>query len=230
MVILATRGLDIVNFSQYSDPCTLCIPSVRTKSYGQRAFSHSAPLWNYLSKAIKNSESALSFKLALKSYLFQRYNSTTGVCVYGGVCTCLCVCVYVCVRVCVCDLYKRILVAIDELRKALRSPERRGTVNYSLLLSSLLLLYEPCILAFWHRVGWKHYKLQHFLVKIYQMWYAIKRNTFILHNKVNISIVTWLVNPEKIFDYLRLVCPIKYGVCWSKFSLKKYFNCDIEIF
>ena len=36
---------------------------------------HSAPtLWNNLSKAIRNSESALSFKSALKSYLFQLYN------------------------------------------------------------------------------------------------------------------------------------------------------------
>ena len=36
---------------------------------------HSAPtLWNKLSKAIRNSESALSFKSALKTYLFQLYN------------------------------------------------------------------------------------------------------------------------------------------------------------
>ena len=53
------------------DTCTLCIPSVHTKTYGQRAFSHFAPtLWNNLSKAIRNSESALSFKSALKGYLF----------------------------------------------------------------------------------------------------------------------------------------------------------------
>ena len=58
-----------------ADTCTLCIPSVRTKSYGQRAFSHSAPtLWNNLSEAIQNFESALSFKSALKTYLFQLYN------------------------------------------------------------------------------------------------------------------------------------------------------------
>ena len=47
------------------------ISSVHTKTYGQCAFSHSAPtLWNNLSKAIWNSESALSFKSALKTYLF----------------------------------------------------------------------------------------------------------------------------------------------------------------
>ena len=58
-----------------ADTCTLCIPSVRTKSYGQRAFSHSAPtLWNNLSEAIRNFESALSFKSALKTYLFQLNN------------------------------------------------------------------------------------------------------------------------------------------------------------
>ena len=36
----------------------------------------------------------------------------------------MCVCVYVCVS----DLYKCIFVAIDELCKALRAPERRGAV------------------------------------------------------------------------------------------------------
>ena len=54
---------------------TLCIPSVHTKTYGQRAFSHSAPTpWNSLSKAIRNSEAALSFKSALKTCQFQLYN------------------------------------------------------------------------------------------------------------------------------------------------------------
>ena len=51
------------------------VSSVHTKSYGQRTLSHSAPtLRNNLSKAIRNSQSALSFKSALKSYLFQFYN------------------------------------------------------------------------------------------------------------------------------------------------------------
>ena len=43
-----------------ADTCTPCIPSVRTKSYGQRAFSHTAPtLLNNLSKATRNSDSSL---------------------------------------------------------------------------------------------------------------------------------------------------------------------------
>ena len=58
-----------------ADTCILCIPSVHTKTYCQRAFSYSAPTpWNNLSKAIKNSDSALSFKSALKTNLFQLYN------------------------------------------------------------------------------------------------------------------------------------------------------------
>ena len=58
-----------------ADTCTLCIPSIHTKSYGQHAFSHSAPtLWNNLSKTIQNSESAFSFISALKTYLFQLYS------------------------------------------------------------------------------------------------------------------------------------------------------------
>ena len=84
-----------------ADTCTLCIPSVHTKSYGQSAFSQSAPtLWNNLSKAIRNSESALFPKSALKTYLFQLYNLTTGMCVC--VCVCCVVCVCACVCVCVC--------------------------------------------------------------------------------------------------------------------------------
>ena len=58
-----------------AESCTLCIPSAHTKSYGQCAFSHSAPtLWNNLSKATRNSDSALSFKSTLKTSLFQLYN------------------------------------------------------------------------------------------------------------------------------------------------------------
>ena len=51
------------------------------------------------------------------------------------VCVCVCVCVFLCV--CVCDLYKCILVAIDELCEALRSPERGGAVQILIIISSL---------------------------------------------------------------------------------------------
>ena len=51
------------------------IPSVHTKTYGQHAFSHSAPtVCNSLSKAIRNSDSALSFQFARKTFLFQLYH------------------------------------------------------------------------------------------------------------------------------------------------------------
>ena len=50
-----------------ADTCILSIPLVHTKTYSQRAFSHSAPtLWNNFSKAIRNSESD-PFKSALKT-------------------------------------------------------------------------------------------------------------------------------------------------------------------
>ena len=49
-------------FYLWLDTCTLCIPLVHTKTYGQRTFPHSAPtLWNNLPKAIRNSEYACSF-------------------------------------------------------------------------------------------------------------------------------------------------------------------------
>ena len=61
--------------SSFVDTSTMCIFSVHTKTYGQRAFAHFRPtLWNNLSEAIRNSDSALSFKSALKPYLFQLYN------------------------------------------------------------------------------------------------------------------------------------------------------------
>ena len=53
---------------------------------------------------------------------------------------CVCVCVCVCVCLCVCDLYQCILVAINELCKALGAPERQGAVQKHSLLSLFLLM------------------------------------------------------------------------------------------
>ena len=48
----------------------LCIPSVNTKSYGERSFSYTAPtLWNTLPKDIRFSQSVSSFRSALKTHL-----------------------------------------------------------------------------------------------------------------------------------------------------------------
>ena len=48
------------------------VPTIRTKTYGQRAFSYAAPyLWNQLPECIKNAESVDSFKRLLKTYLFK---------------------------------------------------------------------------------------------------------------------------------------------------------------
>ena len=50
----------------------LSVPSVMTKTYGQRAFSYSAPyLWNSLPESVKRSPSLPSFKIALKTHLFK---------------------------------------------------------------------------------------------------------------------------------------------------------------
>ena len=49
----------------------LCIPSVSTKSYGERSFSYTAPtLWNTLPKDIRISQSVSSFRSALKTHNF----------------------------------------------------------------------------------------------------------------------------------------------------------------
>ena len=48
----------------------MCIPSVNTKSYGERSFSYTAPtLWNSLPKDIRFSQSVSSFRSALKTHL-----------------------------------------------------------------------------------------------------------------------------------------------------------------
>ncbi|CAH3034447.1 unnamed protein product, partial [Pocillopora meandrina] len=49
------------------------VPTIRTKTYGQRAFSYAAPyLWNQLPECIKNAESVDSFKRLLKTHLFKK--------------------------------------------------------------------------------------------------------------------------------------------------------------
>lgn len=56
-----------------SNKSLLSIPSVKTKSYGQRAFSYCAPLlWNGLPEVIKCSPTLYSFKSALKTHLFRQ--------------------------------------------------------------------------------------------------------------------------------------------------------------
>ena len=69
-----------------------------TKSYGERSFSFFAPtLWNTLTKNIRFSQSASTFKTTLKSHFFSNI-ALIGV----GVCVCVCVCAYVRACVCVC--------------------------------------------------------------------------------------------------------------------------------
>ena len=54
-----------------SDSCILCIPSVNTKLYGACSFSYIVPThWNILLNEIRFSQSAYSYKSALKTHLF----------------------------------------------------------------------------------------------------------------------------------------------------------------
>ena len=80
--------------------CTLHIPFIKTKSFGQRAFSFTGPTqWNLLPYGLQHSESSPAFKTALKTHLFRSSNLLyllDAVCV----CVCVCVCVYVCLCVC----------------------------------------------------------------------------------------------------------------------------------
>ena len=52
----------------------LVVPCSKLKSYGDHAFSVSAPiLWNDIPDSTKCSEDLSSFKRNLKTYLFKRY-------------------------------------------------------------------------------------------------------------------------------------------------------------
>ena len=52
----------------------LCIPSMKSNSYGGRAFSAAAPeLWNSIPQYIKRAETVETFKTRLKTFLFQKH-------------------------------------------------------------------------------------------------------------------------------------------------------------
>ena len=52
----------------------LCIPSIKSNSYGGRAFSAAAPeLWNSIPEYIKRAETVETFKTRLKTFLFEKH-------------------------------------------------------------------------------------------------------------------------------------------------------------
>jgi hypothetical protein len=56
-----------------TDSRILRLPTVRTKSFGQRSFSYQAPcIWNPLPFSLRHSASSSSFRSSLKTYLFQK--------------------------------------------------------------------------------------------------------------------------------------------------------------
>ena len=64
------------NFFSDSSPRILSFPRVRTKTFGESAFSLAAPKqWNSLPASLRNITSTTSFKKALKTYLFKLHYS-----------------------------------------------------------------------------------------------------------------------------------------------------------
>ena len=60
-----------------SDTSALCVPSVRTATFGRRSFSHFGPsVWNSLPLDIRSSDTASSFKRRVKTHLFNRAYNT----------------------------------------------------------------------------------------------------------------------------------------------------------
>ena len=57
-----------------SDTRTFITPRVNTKTFGERSFSYAGPsVWNNLPQTLCHSDSACSFKAALKTHLFSNY-------------------------------------------------------------------------------------------------------------------------------------------------------------
>ena len=78
-------------------------PRVNTKTCGERSISYSGPsVWNNLPQTLRHSDSASSFKAALKYFKTFFYSRVYRVCECVCVCVCVCACVRVCVRACVC--------------------------------------------------------------------------------------------------------------------------------
>ena len=57
-----------------ADTRMLSVPKVRTRKFGERAFSYAAPMmWNSLPVQIRNIDSTPSFKRSLKTHLFRQH-------------------------------------------------------------------------------------------------------------------------------------------------------------
>ena len=66
-------------FRSSSDHRLLCIPRVRTRTFGERTFSFCiATLWNSLLLDLRHAETLPSFKRSLKTYLFKKHCSIVG--------------------------------------------------------------------------------------------------------------------------------------------------------
>ena len=64
------------NLHSSSDNTILCIPKLRTKTFGHRSFSFAAhTIWNSLSSELRHTDSILKFKSALKTHLPMKFNT-----------------------------------------------------------------------------------------------------------------------------------------------------------
>ena len=62
------------NLRSSSDNRILCIPKLRTKTFGHRSFSFAAPtMWNSLPSELRHTDSIQKFKLALRTHLFRKF-------------------------------------------------------------------------------------------------------------------------------------------------------------
>ena len=64
------------NLCSSSDNIILCIPKLRTKTFGHRSFSFAAStIWNSLLSELRHTDCIQKFKLALKSHLFWKFHT-----------------------------------------------------------------------------------------------------------------------------------------------------------
>ena len=63
-----------INLRSSSNNRILCIPKLRTKTFGHRSFSFAAPtIWNSLPTELTHTDSVQKFKLALKTHLVGKF-------------------------------------------------------------------------------------------------------------------------------------------------------------
>ena len=135
------------------------------------------------------------------------------VCACMHVCVCVCACAYVCV--CVCDLYKCILVVIDDLCKSSWEMERCTNPHSS--------YYYYCV--DWWNMRWSESDSSIHMKVIYLIWLQLISRFINEHAPLLILKVLFQINNS----FTLLVCCNLWGKHSSSFFCRIIINSDVLI-